>query len=77
MIDACDSLVVQESLLKDRYFVSGRGIGSDSGIAKQYKNPAQDFLNEKHISGLFVVRKSELFSFYWFKQNQLRDHEKW
>ena len=42
--DARDSQVVQESpresLFKDRYFVSGRGIGSGSGIAKRLKDPA-------------------------------------
>ena len=41
MIDASDSLVVQESpresLFKDHYFVSGSG----SGIAKRFKYPAQ------------------------------------
>ena len=46
MIDAGDSLVVQEStresLFKDRYFVKGSGIGSVSGIAKRFKDPAQD-----------------------------------
>ena len=40
MIDAGDSQVVQESprqsLFKDRYNVSGRGIGS--GIAKRFKD---------------------------------------
>ena len=44
MIDAGDSEVVQESpresLFKDRYFVSWRGIGSR--IAKRFKDPAQD-----------------------------------
>ncbi len=41
MFDASDSEVVQESLLnfKDRYFLSG--IGSGSGIAKRFKDPAQ------------------------------------
>ena len=47
MIDASDSLVVQESprelLFKDRYFVSGRGIGRGSGIVKRFKDPAQFF----------------------------------
>ena len=41
MIDAGDSLVVQESpresLFKDRYFVSRIG----NGIAKRFKDPAQ------------------------------------
>jgi len=48
MIDARDSEVVQESpresLFKDRYFVSGRGIGSGSGIAKLFKDPAQAYI---------------------------------
>ena len=43
MIDAGDFLVVQESpresLFKDSYFVSGRGIGSV--IAKRFKDQAQ------------------------------------
>ena len=41
-LSSSDSEVVQEStresLFKDRYFVSGRGIGS--GIDKQFKDPA-------------------------------------
>ena len=49
MIDAGDPEVVQESpresLFKDRYFVSRRGIGSGRGIAKRFKDPAhQAFL---------------------------------
>ena len=44
MIDAGDSLVVQESpresLFKDHYFVSGIYSGIGSGIAKQFKDPA-------------------------------------
>ena len=44
MIDAGDPQVVQESpresLFKYRYFVSGRDIGSGSGIAKRIKDPA-------------------------------------
>ena len=31
-----------EKLFEDRYFVSGRGIGSSSGIAKWFKDPALD-----------------------------------
>ena len=42
MIDAGESQVVQESpresLFKDHYFVSGIG----SGIAKRFKDPAQE-----------------------------------
>ncbi len=30
----------RESQFKDGYFVSGRGIGSVSGIAKRFKDPA-------------------------------------
>ncbi len=45
MIDDGDSLVVQESpsksLFKDCYFVIGIGSGIVSGIAKQFKDPAQ------------------------------------
>ena len=45
MIDTGDSEVVQESpresLFKDRYFVSGRGIGSGNGIAKRFIDSAQ------------------------------------
>ncbi len=44
MIDASDSLVVQElprvSVFKDRYFVSSCCISSGSGFAKQFKDPA-------------------------------------
>ncbi len=44
MIDASDSLVVQESpwesLFKDGYFVSGIDAGIGSGIAKWFKDPA-------------------------------------
>ena len=47
MIDAGDSLIVEESpsesLFKERYFVSGRGIRSGSGIAKRFKDPALIF----------------------------------
>ena len=46
MIDAGDSKLsreaLRESLFKDRYFESGRGINSGSGIAKQFKDPAWD-----------------------------------
>ncbi len=49
MIDAGDSQMILkwsknhpgELLFKDRNFVSGRGIGSGSGIAKRFKDPAQ------------------------------------
>ena len=30
----------RESQFKERYFVSGRGISSGSGIAKRFKDPA-------------------------------------
>ncbi len=44
MIDTGDSQVVQESpresLFKDRYFVIERDIGSGSGIAKRFTDPA-------------------------------------
>ncbi len=52
MIDAGDSEVIQESpresLFKDCYFVSGRDIGSGSGITKRFKDQAL-FLFYQHI----------------------------
>ena len=51
MIDTGDSEVVQESpresLFIGRYFVSGRGIVSGSGIAKRFKDPALFFTCDK------------------------------
>ena len=49
----------RESLFKDRYFMSGRGIGSGSGIAKRFKDPALVifwlYCKNKHLIPLFLL----------------------
>ena len=56
-----ESVVVQESpresLIKDSYFVSGRGIGSGSGIVKRFKDPALD----NWISEDIILIKTHFF----------------
>ena len=59
MIDAGDSEVVQESpresLFKDRYLVSERGIGSGSGMAKRFKDPARVTIHiHSYIDNFFI-----------------------
>ena len=44
-----DSEVVQESLSKDRYFVSWRGIDSGSGISNWFKDLAQFIIYKKQL----------------------------